>query len=246
MLTLTLLIGTAWIISLYWDCSCMYFGTWRIDIELVCGVVRLEYHHEREPYDEETVFTLEPATSPTHEIWPWWESNTGLGPERGFVWPQRVVWPPPYFGRRFNLPLWLPFVLAATITLWLHRPHRPRYLCGHCKYCGQDAAKPGGTCCSRCQRFLRLARTVLGTIVLLWVYVLQVAMNSAGLLFFIWGTIALLFFALPTALSLWHRRKHHPRGFCLDCGYSLTGNVSGICPECGEVIPPAVDAVETT
>ncbi len=27
------------------------------------------------------------------------------------------------------------------------------------------------------------------------------------------------------------RRQHH--GACVTCGYNLTGNVSGVCPECG-------------
>lgn len=29
----------------------------------------------------------------------------------------------------------------------------------------------------------------------------------------------------------WRRRK---RGLCIRCGYNLEGNVSGVCPECGE------------
>lgn len=32
---------------------------------------------------------------------------------------------------------------------------------------------------------------------------------------------------------LWHNYKRHPTGHCSQCGYNLTGNVSGICPECG-------------
>ena len=31
----------------------------------------------------------------------------------------------------------------------------------------------------------------------------------------------------------WRRRK---KGLCIKCGYNLTGNVSGMCPECGEDI----------
>jgi hypothetical protein len=49
--------------------------------------------------------------------------------------------------------------------------------------------------------------------------------------------IWLLFFAVgvPTAF-LWylHRRRPTP-GFC-PCGYNLTGNMSGACPECGRCV----------
>jgi hypothetical protein len=37
---------------------------------------------------------------------------------------------------------------------------------------------------------------------------------------------------LPFARRRW-RRKH---GLCLSCGYNLTGNVSGVCSECGEKV----------
>ena len=30
------------------------------------------------------------------------------------------------------------------------------------------------------------------------------------------------------------RRPFYPPGHCQKCGYNLTGNVSGVCPECGE------------
>jgi len=39
----------------------------------------------------------------------------------------------------------------------------------------------------------------------------------------------------PSMLRWWHRRKIVP-GHCKVCGYNLTGNVSGRCPECGTVI----------
>ena len=32
------------------------------------------------------------------------------------------------------------------------------------------------------------------------------------------------------------RRKRRPPGHCVQCGYNLTGNVSGRCPECGNRI----------
>jgi hypothetical protein len=38
--------------------------------------------------------------------------------------------------------------------------------------------------------------------------------------------------ALPTAI-LWYRDRRPLRGHCAACGYDLTGNLSGVCPECG-------------
>lgn len=44
---------------------------------------------------------------------------------------------------------------------------------------------------------------------------------------------ALLLLSAPQFLTA--RRRHRP-GLCKRCGYNLTGNVSGRCPECGTVI----------
>ncbi len=38
--------------------------------------------------------------------------------------------------------------------------------------------------------------------------------------------------AVPTYI-LWRRDKRYPPGHCRKCGYDLTGNESGVCPECG-------------
>jgi len=49
--------------------------------------------------------------------------------------------------------------------------------------------------------------------------------------------LVLLLTAIPTAW-LWHRDRRRIRpGCCLRCGYDLTGNMSGICSECGERRP---------
>lgn len=55
----------------------------------------------------------------------------------------------------------------------------------------------------------------------------------------VWNTIAGVFAGacLGTLLTLLSKRRHRsldpPR---CPCGYDLTGNVSGVCPECGEPI----------
>lgn len=45
--------------------------------------------------------------------------------------------------------------------------------------------------------------------------------------------IVLLVLAIPTTF-LWYRDRRPPKGHCQTCGYDLTGNVMGVCPECGE------------
>jgi uncharacterized RDD family membrane protein YckC len=44
-----------------------------------------------------------------------------------------------------------------------------------------------------------------------------------------------------------HRVPFDPRGvLCTNCGYDLTGNVSGRCPECGKDIPQTTGSARTT
>ena len=52
--------------------------------------------------------------------------------------------------------------------------------------------------------------------------------------------LPLLILAVPTAI-LWRRdRRRIPPGHCGKCGYDLTGNESGVCPECGTGIARAI------
>jgi hypothetical protein len=47
-------------------------------------------------------------------------------------------------------------------------------------------------------------------------------------------------FALSPALyarGIYRRRSNMKRGLCPTCSYNLTGNTSGVCPECGNAIP---------
>lgn len=48
------------------------------------------------------------------------------------------------------------------------------------------------------------------------------------------GYFALTYLAMNCAVFIRLRyRPVHPEGHCAECGYDLTGNVSGVCPECG-------------
>lgn len=49
--------------------------------------------------------------------------------------------------------------------------------------------------------------------------------------------LVLLCTLTPTAILAW-RDRTPPRGFCTKCGYNLTGNVSGRCPERGDSTIP--------
>lgn len=43
---------------------------------------------------------------------------------------------------------------------------------------------------------------------------------------------------VPSLFRLIRRSHRRRNGRCLDCGYSVLGNVSGVCPECGTAISP--------
>ena len=55
-----------------------------------------------------------------------------------------------------------------------------------------------------------------------------------------WWLAFILLSAYPVAafvrgpLRQWHRRRRREKGLCVECGYDLTANVSGVCPECGQ------------
>ncbi len=64
------------------------------------------------------------------------------------------------------------------------------------------------------------------------------SLAGGGTEFFIWIPLWLPFVicALPSCLLWWLDRRRTRAGFCVECGYDLTGNVSGRCPECGTPI----------
>lgn len=53
---------------------------------------------------------------------------------------------------------------------------------------------------------------------------------------FLAGFLPVLAVGLAYAVARWLHRRRCPPGHCQKCGYNLTGNVSGRCPECGTLI----------
>ena len=69
----------------------------------------------------------------------------------------------------------------------------------------------------------------------------QVHRNETWIILPTWAAIAFVF--LPTAL-IWRydlRQRRPKPGHCLGCGYDLTGNQSGLCPECGTSVSSPKD-----
>ncbi len=67
---------------------------------------------------------------------------------------------------------------------------------------------------------------------------------AGGFLVPIWCLV--LSTAAASALLLRHSLRYIPPGHCRRCGYNLTGNQSGICPECGRTIRRTAAAPQTS
>lgn len=68
--------------------------------------------------------------------------------------------------------------------------------------------------------------------------------NVAIPLWFI-ASILILTGAIPFAIQLRRRLIRLGVGFCQKCGYDLSGNMSGVCPECGTAIPGKAENATT-
>lgn len=72
-------------------------------------------------------------------------------------------------------------------------------------------------------------------------FLVKDSVPSALVLFVI--CVVYVWAALGTALEWPGFRVQRPEDECPECGYNLTGNKSGICPECGSSVPTDPDAM---
>jgi hypothetical protein len=61
----------------------------------------------------------------------------------------------------------------------------------------------------------------------------RVSRSVSGLTISLPLWLPLLLIVVPTALVFWRDCRRIPPHCCQSCGYNLTGNISGTCPECG-------------
>jgi hypothetical protein len=66
--------------------------------------------------------------------------------------------------------------------------------------------------------------------------------------FLVLGTLMYFGIGMLIGWAIWRikYRKYRECSICSTCGYDLTGNVSGICPECGTPIPKELSDELTT
>ena len=135
-------------------------------------------------------------------------------------------------------PLWLPFVIVAVPTLlaWRFWPKPPKP--GHCR-CGYDLRGNVSGVCPECgERGHHMKRRAGDLRFGKWFGAVLCVMLGAVLLSWPTPFAARLVFGfvlgVPTLLMWWlDRHRRQLPGHCRRCGYDLTSNESGVCPECG-------------
>jgi hypothetical protein len=78
------------------------------------------------------------------------------------------------------------------------------------------------------------------------VYKPRVRIDGRSVTFPYWlPAVCFAFLPALTAVKFWRaraRRRREAEGLCSGCGYNLTGNTSGVCPECGAQVPEKPEA----
>jgi hypothetical protein len=133
------------------------------------------------------------------------------------------------------LPLWLAVLLLTTVMAWLDRNRHSAVAEGRCKYCLSDTVPVNRGACGRCTRHLIWARLAVLLLAIRVASDVNFEFDAAGAVALPWACLVTCWSVVPLLLRLRYRRRLDRilLGYCACCGYNLTGNVSGICPECG-------------
>ena len=164
----------------------------------------------------------------------------------GYLMDWEVEWTLPFCrqnrtgGWYCMLPLWVALVVVGTATLLLFWRECRRSPKGYCRICGRSLVDSHRTHCGLCLRWTRSFQLLLVLCSAVGFYALSPAMNFSSTTFYTWVTIMLGWPLFPIILQRVRGCSGMPEGYCQKCGYNLTGNVSGKCPECGLRVPPAV------
>lgn len=94
-----------------------------------------------------------------------------------------------------------------------------------------------------CHRFIRMYLVAIPCAVVMthflfhfFIFVHEGTVDKLALIAVIFSTPIVLVIAIVTGIPFWLARRRDMRkktGHCRFCGYDLTGNRSGRCPECG-------------
>jgi len=163
----------------------------------------------------------------------------------------------------FDVPISVPFALLMTMTWILRwRSRRSR----ECPACGSSQSDRQAGCCTTCGILLQKER--LEYVEARNLTLLAFPFVLAGAAAYIHGVLCIVFrrwfwfdsdlviaawIALVGTLAFicsrqfyrWCRWIRIESRRCSHCGYDLTGNVSGRCPECGEPLRPPARILKT-
>lgn len=210
-LAFTLITALAWVYAN--AASCGYLGT-RICFALGSGNVVLSYSSL--PLIHHGFRTNEACPAANH--WP------------SFSWYKRNFW-------QISIPIWVPLVFAAGVTglLWWRASPVDYH-----PICRRTALLRSTATCPQCGGFLTARPRLWHTFV--WCVIGVQLIPVGGAVFLMIAQLGPACIVIPvSAAAAWAiaqslLRRKPAAGYCKKCRYNLTGNVSGVCPECGQPI----------
>lgn len=238
----TLCLISLWLVGIRWRCEYAWDDSKpRPHFVLVSGVIGFWLPHTPLPPAPDRINAWHAEVSNMQS------SLLPLAQRLGLCWPAKQKTP---WATEYSLPLWLPLLITAIPTIavfWIDVRRA-------------SACHPTDT--HKFERWGKFASILVGIgtfIVLLWVadFVVEaVCLGLCGKEFFRYppspAPPPVLRFAIPLivviVIAYVGARLTYKRArwrwiaasseVCRCCGYNLTGNVSGICPECGTPVVP--------